>query len=267
MRRRFPLFLLCALVRLGYALPLPGLTGAEERPAQPLPPGKAPPPAPAQAQTPRYEFRAEHDPDGLGKFYLGREIARTMSHLGADWLERPERQQEERPDLLIDALKLKAGDAVADIGAGSGYLTRRLAKAVGSRGTVYATDIQPEMLDRLRASLHSEGITNVTTVLGGETDPRLPAETLDLAILVDVYHEFSHPYEMLAGVCRALKPGGRLVFVEYRAEDPTVPIKPLHKMTEAQVRREAAVHPLRWVETLDVLPRQHLIVFRKLAVD
>lgn len=266
MRRHCTLPLLFALVTLVCALPLPSRAAAEQPPAEALPAGH-PPPSPAPAEAPRYEFRTDHDPDGLGKFYLGREIARTMSHLGADWLERPERQVEERPDLLIDALKLTPGSVVADIGAGSGYLTRRLAKAVGSRGKVYATDIQPEMLDRLRTNLRAEGLTNVTTVLGGETDPGLPAATLDLAIMVDVYHEFSHPYEMLAGLCRALKPDGRLVFVEYRAEDPTVPIKPLHKMTETQVRREAAVHPLQWIETLDVLPRQHLIIFRKLGAD
>lgn len=266
MRHRFILCLLTVLVPLHCPLALRAAGRAEERPVQPLQADHAPAPS-TPANAPRYEFRSEHDPDGIGKFYLGREIAHTMSHLGADWLERPERQEEERPDLLIDALKLQPGDVVADIGAGSGYLTRRLARAVGSHGTVYATDIQPEMLDRLRATLRAEGIANVKTVLGSETDPRLPAKALDLAILVDVYHEFSHPFEMLTGLCRALKPGGRLVFVEYRAEDPTVPIKPLHKMTEAQVRREAAVHPLDWVETLAVLPRQHLIVFRKRGAD
>ncbi|MCL4789960.1 MAG: methyltransferase domain-containing protein [Verrucomicrobia bacterium] len=211
----------------------------------------------------RYERRAEHDPNGIGKFYLGREIAHVMGHQGADWLERPEREQEERPDLLVPALKLKAGDAVADIGAGTGYYTRRLAKAVGTNGIVYAVEIQREMLDILTNRLADDAIFNVRPVLGTVTDPRLSRATLDLILMVDVYHEFEHPFEMVEAMCQALKPGGRMVFVEFRAEDPNVPIKRVHKMTEAQVRKEMSVHPLEWVETIGTLPWQHVVVFRK----
>jgi len=212
---------------------------------------------------PRYETRAEHDPNGIGKFYLGREIAHVMGHEAADWLERPEREKEERPDLLVPALKLKSGDAVADIGCGSGYYTRRLAIAVGTNGTVFAVDIQQEMLDLLTNKLAAEKIFNVKPVLGTETDPKLPPGKVDLILLVDVYHEFDFPFEMTEAMTRALKPGGRLVFVEFRGEDPDVPIKRVHKMTEAQVRKEMGVHPLEWVETIATLPRQHIIVFRK----
>ena len=215
-------------------------------------------PAPAA----RYETRAEHDPDGIGKFYLGREIAHVMGHQAADWLERPEREPEERPDLLMPALKLKPGDVVADIGAGTGYYTRRLAKAVGERGLVYAVEIQQEMLDLLTQKLATEKIFNVKPVLGTITDPKLPRASVDLILLVDVYHEFDHPYEMVDAMCGALKPGGRMAFVEFRAEDPAVPIKRVHKMTEAQVRKEMSVQPLEWVETITALPRQHVIVFR-----
>ena len=222
--------------------------------------------APAGAQTnqpPRYETRAEHDPDGLGKFYLGREIAQVMGHQAADWLERPEREKQERPDLLLPALKLKKGETVADIGAGSGYYTRRLAALVGEKGLVYAVDIQPEMLELLTNKMAELKIHNVKPVLGQLTDPRLPPGSVDLALMVDVYHEFDHPYEMAQALCRALRPGGRLVFVEFRGEDKSVPIKPVHKMTEAQVRKEMAVQPLEWVETIETLPWQHIIIFKK----
>ncbi len=215
------------------------------------------------ALAPRYETRAEHDPNGIGKFYLGREIAQVMGHEGADWLERPEREQEERTDLLVPALKLKPGAAVADIGAGTGYYTRRLAKAVGTNGLVFAVEIQPEMLDLLTNKMAGENIFNVKPVLGTITDPKLPRAAVDLILMVDVYHEFDHPFEMVAAMCQSLKPGGRIVFVEFRAEDPAVAIKAVHKMSEAQVRREMSVHPLEWVETIAKLPQQHIIVFRK----
>ena len=212
---------------------------------------------------PRYETRVLHDLDGIGKFYMGREIAHVMGHQAADWLERPEREKEERADLLVPALKLKPGDAVADIGCGSGYYTRRLAKAVGTNGTVFAVDIQPEMLDLLTNRLAAEKIFNVKPVLGTITDPKLPPASADLILMVDVYHEFDHPFEMVEAMCRALKPGGRMVFIEFRKEDPNVPIKEVHKMSEAQVRKEMSVHPLEWVETVGVLPQQHMIMFRK----
>ena len=200
-------------------------------------------------------------PDGIGKFYAGREISHVMGHEGADWLERPEREAEEMPDKLVAALGLKPGDRVADIGAGTGYITRRLAPAVAPSGAVYAVEIQQEMLDALTNRLAGVGITNVVPILGAVDDPKLPAAALDLIVMVDVYHEFDHPHEMVRAMCRALKPGGRLVFVEYRLEDPAVPIKRLHKMSEEQVRREMALHPLRWLRTLPDLPRQHILVF------
>ena len=186
-----------------------------------------------------------------------------MSYHGAPWLERPERMVEERPDLVLAALDLKPGMAVADIGAGSGYYSWRMGERVGAGGTVYAVDIQAEMIKLLRQQMSQRGAANVKAMLGTTTDPRLPEGTLDLVLMVDVYHEFEYPYEMLASIVRALKPGGRLVFVEYRGNDPKVPIKPLHTMTEAQVRKEAALHPLEWQKTVSNLPWQHVIVFRK----
>jgi precorrin-6B methylase 2 len=225
--------------------------------------GVAATPAPPVPAPTRYESRAEHDPDGIGRFYMGREIAGVMGHPAADWLERPERQAEERPDLLIPALALKPGDVAADIGAGTGYYTWRLATQVGEKGLVYAVDIQPEMLELLARNLNARGCTNYRTVLGTTTDPKLPEHAVDLLLLVDVYHEFSEPFEMGQALCRALKPGGRLVLVEFRAEDPKVPIKAVHKMTEAQIRREMSMQPVEWVETIKTLPWQHVVVFRK----
>ena len=211
----------------------------------------------------RYETRPTHDPNGIGKFYMGREIAHVMGHQAADWLERGEREKEERTSLLIEALQVRPGDAVADIGAGTGYHVRRIAPKIAPAGRVYAVDIQPEMLTLLTNSLADLKITNVVPVLGTISDPKLPANSIDLALMVDVYHEFSHPHEMMEAICRGLKPGGRVVFVEFRAEDPNVPIKEVHKMSEAQVKKEMTLHPLQWVETLNVLPWQHIIVFKK----
>ena len=215
------------------------------------------------ATTNRYEFRKEHSRDGIGKFYLGREIAHVMGHQAADWLERPERDEEEHSEKLVEQLKVNPGEVIADIGAGTGYFTRRLAKKTGPRGEVLAVDIQPEMLDLLTNQMAAAGIKNVRPVLGTITDPKLPADSVDLALMVDVYHEFDHPWEMMLAITRALKPGGRVVFVEFRGEDPAVPIKLLHKMTEAQVKKEMSVLPLEWVETIGALPRQHIMVFRK----
>ena len=211
----------------------------------------------------RYQFRQVHDPDGIGKFYLGREIAAVMGHQGADWLERPEREAEEEPDRLVKQLELKPGDVVADIGAGTGYISRRVATRVGPEGKVLAVDIQPEMLELLTNRMATLDITNVVPVLGTVLDPRLPPNSVDLVLMVDVYHEFDFPFEMMTAICRALKPNGRVVFVEFRGEDPAVPIKPLHKMTVAQVRKEMSVQPVRWLQTIEVLPRQHIIVFGK----
>jgi ubiquinone/menaquinone biosynthesis C-methylase UbiE len=202
-------------------------------------------------------------PDGIGKVYAGREIARVMSFHGAEWLERHERAEEERPELLLSVLELKPGMKVADVGAGTGYYSWRMARRVGAGGTVYAVDIQPEMIKLLEGQMSRRGAANVKAVLGTSTDPGLPPAGIDLALMVDVYHELEYPYEMLAAIVRALKPGGRLVFVEFRAGDATVPIKPLHTMSEAQVRKEAAVHALEWVKTARDLPWQNAVVFRK----
>lgn len=217
----------------------------------------------SNAVAPAYETRAEHDRDGIGKFFMGREIAHVMGHQGADWLERPEREAEENSELMVDSLKLKRGESVADIGAGTGYISRKLSKKVGTNGTVYAVEIQQEMLDILTNKAVQAGVHNIKPVLGTITDTKLPASSVDTILLVDVYHEFDHPFEMAQAMCKALKPGGRIVFVEYRGEDPAVPIKPVHKMTVAQLRKEMAVHPLKWTETLEALPRQHIVVFTK----
>jgi ubiquinone/menaquinone biosynthesis C-methylase UbiE len=215
------------------------------------------------AAPPRYETRAEHDPNGTGTFYMGREIAHVMGHPGADWLDRPEREREEKPAKLLDLLQLAPGDTVADIGAGTGYFSFRIAERVGPQGKVYATDIQPEMLDIIRRRVKEKNVSNIETILGTADDPRLPPNSTDLILLVDVYHELDHPWEMAFGMVKALKPGGRLVLVEYRLEDPAIPVKLVHKMSEKQVRREMEPHGLTWVGTIDALPRQHVIVFRK----
>jgi ubiquinone/menaquinone biosynthesis C-methylase UbiE len=215
----------------------------------------------AAAVAPTYST-GEKTRDGLGKYYFGREIAHYMTHEGAPWLDRPERDQEERPDLVMPALSLRPGDVVADVGCGTGYFTWRMAQAVGVTGRVYGVEIQQEMLDQLAKAMKQRSITNVVGVLGAVEDPHLPAP-VDLVLMVDVYHELSHPAEMMAAICSQLKPGGRVVFVEYRGEDPTVPIKPLHKMTVAQLKKEMAPLPLDHVQTMETLPRQHVIIFRK----
>jgi SAM-dependent methyltransferase len=220
--------------------------------------------APPRLPEPLYETRAEHDRNGIGKFFMGREIARVMGHLAADWLERPEREQEERTDEMIEAVGFREGDVVADIGCGSGYISRRIAKKVGATGIVYGVDIQQEMLDLLVKRMGMFGIRNVRPILGTTTDPKLPAASCDAMIMVDVYHEFDQPYEMIRSMIAGLKPGGRIIFVEFRGEDPDVPIKAVHKMTEAQVKKEMSVHPeLEFVETIGTLPMQHAVVFRR----
>ncbi len=219
-------------------------------------------PMAALAQQPAYTT-ATPSADGIGKRYMGREISQVMGWQGAAWLEREEREKEERTDLLLDALELKPGLVVADIGAGTGYLARRMARAVAPSGKVLAVDVQPEMVALLRKAQQQEGLRNVEPSLGTETDVRLAPGSVDLAVMVDVYHELSFPHEVLASIVSSLKPGGRLVFVEYRAEDAKVPIKALHKMSEAQIRQEAQVHPLAWQRTDKRLPWQHVVVFSK----
>lgn len=215
----------------------------------------------------RYETR-KATRDGIGKFYFGREIAHVMGHQAADWLERPEREVEERTDLLVEALALKPGEVVADIGAGSGYFSWRMARRVGEQGIVYAVEIQQEMLDLLMKNMNQRQVAGIVKpVLGTVQDPKLPEAAVDTILLVDVYHEFDFPYEMTRAMVKALKPGGRLVLVEYRGEDPNVPIKPLHKMTVAQVRKEMSVQPITFEHTITTLPRQHIIVFRKKGTE
>ncbi|HYM48023.1 MAG TPA: methyltransferase domain-containing protein [Burkholderiaceae bacterium] len=194
---------------------------------------------------------------------MGRQIAHVMGWQGAAWLEREEREREERSDLLLPMLALKPGTVVADIGAGTGYYSRRIADRVGPSGKVYAVDVQPEMVKMLQSVSQQRRYGNIAPVLGGVDDVKLPAASVDLAIMVDVYHELEFPYEVLASIARAVKPGGRVVFVEYRAEDPRVPIKPLHKMTDAQIRREAELHPLVWERTANDLPWQHVVIFKR----
>jgi ubiquinone/menaquinone biosynthesis C-methylase UbiE len=187
-----------------------------------------------------------------------------MGHQAADWLERPEREKEERTDKMVAALGLKPGMVVADIGCGSGYLTERIVPRIGARGTVLGVDIQQEMLDLLVKKMKAKGIENVKPILGAEADPKLEPASCDMMVMVDVYHEFEFPYEMMRKMVAALKVGGQIVFVEFRGEDPNVPIKLVHKMTEAQVKKEMAVHPeMEWVETKKELPQQHMIFFRR----
>jgi SAM-dependent methyltransferase len=193
----------------------------------------------------------------------GRTYAWPMGVAGADWLDRPERAREEQPEKALDLMKILPDSVVADIGAGSGYFTTRLAQRVGPTGRVYANDIQQGMLDLIAARLERDDLRNVELVLGSPTDPRLPADTLDLVLMVDVYHEFSAPEVMLAHLHRALKPGGRLVLLEYRAEDPRVPILKDHKMTREQVRRELEAAGYRLERIENALPRQHLFIFTR----
>lgn len=216
----------------------------------------------ADTPAPKYE-RIAPSRDGIGVRYMGREIAQVMGWQGAAWLERSERLQEERTDLLIKDLPLSPGMTVADIGAGTGYIARRIAERIGLQGIVYAVDVQPQMIAMLSALAEREQLPQIRPVLGSVQDAKLAAESIDLAIMVDVYHELQYPFEMLASVARALKPGGRVVFVEYRANDLRVPIKPLHTMSVEQVKLEAAPHPLEFERVGKSLPWQDVIVFRK----
>ncbi len=202
--------------------------------------------------------------DGIGKVYMGREISHVMGHRGAGWLERPTRERQERTDLLIERLPLSPGDVVADIGAGTGYFSIPIAKRV-PQGRVLAVDIQQEMLDIIERRQRNGAPANIETVLGTISDPNLPASTVDLILLVDAYHEFSHPHEMGTAMADALKPGGKLILVEYRAEDSAVPIKPLHKMSERQAIDEMRAIGLQHLRTEDFLPQQHFMVFEKSA--
>ena len=220
-------------------------------------------PAPLAPDTSGYELAPPRDPNGIGKYYLGRQIAHVMGHEGADWLDRSDRSTEEGTDLLLKELKLKPTDVVADIGAGTGYFSFRMARLV-PRGEVLAVDIQPEMIAELNANKAQTHLANVRPVLGRPDNPNLPAAAVDLVLIVDAYHEFDHPREMGRAIRQALRPGtGRLALVEYRAEDDNVPIKRIHKMSVAQARKEMAAVGLEFVGTVETLPQQHLLLFRR----
>ena len=232
---------------------VPALSGCAQEPAA-TEPGE------------RYAYKTPSR-DGIGKVYMGREISFVMGHLGAGWLERPSREREERTDLLLENLGIESGYRVADIGAGTGYFSLPMAQLAGSAGKVYAVDIQPEMLAIIEQRAAAEGIDNVERVLASANNPNLAKESIDLALFVDAYHEFEAPYEVISAVRDALVPGGRIVLIEYRMEDPEVPIKLLHKMSEAQARKEMEAAGLRFIRNDTFLPQQHFLVFEKPAPD
>jgi FkbM family methyltransferase len=200
--------------------------------------------------------------DGIGKFYMGREISQVMGHLGASWLERPKREQEERTDLLIKSMQIKPADRIADIGAGSGYFSFRMSDLVPD-GKVFAVDISPQMLGIIRARIKEKKVSNVVPIQSTITRTMLEPSSIDKALIVDAYHEFSHPREMANSIFKALKKDGLLILIEYRKEDKKVPIKPLHKMTEKQAIKEIEVVGFKWEKTLSVLPQQHFMIFKK----
>jgi SAM-dependent methyltransferase len=242
-----------ATMQISFAVLISGFASAQTEP---------------QTQPPkdRYETKKIHDPNGIGKFYMGREIANVMGWQGAGWLERPEREREEHASKLMPTLDVKPGMVVADLGAGTGFHTVKLSKLVGDKGKVYAVDIQKEMIAIMQKRFKNEKVTNATLVHCTEKDPKLPASSLDLILMVDVYHELSYPYEVMVEMVKSLKPGGRLVFVEFRLEDPKVPILNVHRMAQAQVKREMAPHKeMKHQKTHDHLPWQHVIVFEKFA--
>lgn len=232
------------------ALLLVGLTSC----ADPAPP-------PLVITEPSYEYR-EPSRGGTGKIYMGREISQVMGHRGANWLNREQREAEERTDLVLDNLPLMQASVVADIGSGTGYFSIPIAQKL-TEGTVYAVDIDPEMNRLLNERMVAAGVSNIDTVLATQTNPGLSQESIDVALLVDAYHEFSHPSEVMQRIVAALKAGGQIVIVEYRGEDLRLPILTLHRMSEAQVKAEMAAIGLVWQETISVLPQQHLLVFRK----
>jgi SAM-dependent methyltransferase len=205
-----------------------------------------------------YQQRTNHSPDGIGKFYMGREIAHVMGHTGAMWLERPRREAEEQPSKIVNALNLKPDN----IGAGTGYLSFLIAPTL-PQGKVLAVDVQPEMLDIINFFKSEKQISNVEPVLASLNNPNLPENAIDLAVMVDAYHEFEFPQEMMQGIVKALKPGGKVALIEYRGENPLIMIKALHKMTQKQVKKEMQAVGLTWQETNNLLPQQHLMVFEK----
>lgn len=202
------------------------------------------------------------DLNGISKWYMGRQIAHVMSHYGIEWLERKEREMEENTTQLLKNLAVQPDLFIADIGAGSGYHSTMLSKMVGN-GKVYAVDVEPEMIAYLKGRIKLEGYKNIIPVLSTEQKVSLPANSIDVMLLVDVYHEFSFPYEMTLSMLEALKPGGKLVLVEFRAEDPNVPIKTIHKMTERQAVKEFKASGFLFEKNMGNLPWQHCLIFRK----
>jgi len=234
---------------------------AETSPKDPQDPSKAK--SKAKSKTSRSsKAKARRDPPG---FYMGRRIAPVMSWEGADWLFRETRIEEEQPEAMLDALKIASGATVADVGAGAGYHSIRLAKRVGPKGKVLASDLQPEMIEMLTANARTAGATNIKPIRATQADTKLPEAAVDLILMVDVYHECTEPETTLAGLFKALKPSGRLVLVEFRGEVPEIPILPEHKMTLKQVRREVEPQGFVFKESLEFLPWQHVIIFEKPA--
>ncbi|WP_144863095.1 class I SAM-dependent methyltransferase [Hyella patelloides] len=209
-----------------------------------------------------YRTKTFHNPDGIGKYYMEREIAQVMGHQAMMWLERDGREREEKPQAVVEHLDLKSTDSVADLGTGTGYFAFRIAELI-PEGKVYAVDIQPEMLDVVNLLKEKNKISNIETVLGTENNPQLPANSIDLALMVDAYHEFAYPREMMENLYSALKPQGRVILVEYRQENPMIMIKPLHKMSQKQVKKEMKAVNLKWLKTQEFLPEQHFMIFQK----
>lgn len=255
-RVRFALLMLAAL-RLSMGSVLAQEPAAPEAKGRTASKAKEKPAAKGKAKGTR---KARRDPPGT---YMGRVIADVMSFQGADWLVRATRVDEEQPQAMVDSLKIAEGATVADVGAGVGYTSMLLSRAVGPKGTVLATDVQPEMIEMLKANIRDAGVTNIRPILCTGKDTKLPDGKVDLVIMVDVYHEVTDPEGVLQGVRKALKPGGRLVLVEFRAEDPDVPIKPEHKMTLKQARREVEPQGYAFKESKEFLPWQHIIIFEK----
>lgn len=217
---------------------------------------------PAPPATPAYRFLRHHDPQGTGKFYMGREIAQVTGPGGIPWFERADREQQEHSADLLAALHLHPGQIVADIGAGSGYYSFRIARELGPAGKVLAVELQRPMLDALSTSAAALHLANVRVVAASEDDPHLAPGSIDLALFVDVYHELAWPYEVITHVRQALRPGGQIVFVEYRKEDPALAIKELHKMSLRQLDREMRAVGLYRVRTVESLPMQHIAFYR-----
>lgn len=214
------------------------------------------------SDAPSHYTYTEPNRDGIGKWYMGREISHVVGHQAIQWLERADREEEELPDEVVKNMELKEDEVIADIGAGSGYFTFRMAAKV-PEGKVYAVDIQEAMLNFIRLRAEAKKLDNVIAHKGEIEDTKLPEGEIDVVLMVDAYHEFSHPREMMESIVKGLKPGGRVVLIEYRGEDPEVPIKRLHKMTVAQSKKEMAAVGLEWKETRNFLPSQHFMVYVK----